>query len=120
MSLRADIITHERERRKLSGQQKDELKRRILSLPVNPRAKPLGKNGFVVNFASLGNKWSVEHHNFGSQYLVLADMIDKAETPLSALLRLRRAVRERRIVVGGNTTTLHDDVVTGLKSIMAT
>ena len=118
MSLKEDIFVHERECRKLAGQQKAELKRRILSLPVNSKAKPCGK-GFILNFADLDTRWSAEYYNFDSQYRLLAEVVDKAESPLSALLRLRRAVKERRIVVGTINTLLHPVVVTSLKKVLA-
>lgn len=119
MKLRDDIFTQERVRREADAHQKSELKNRILSIPPNPKAKSLGGHGFVVKFADLGDKWSVEYHDFGAQCKVLADAVEKAETPLYALLRLRKALKERRIVVDRATIPLHPELVSGLRKVLA-
>lgn len=118
-NLLKSIVGYEREYRKRDKQSKAELKKRILSIPPNPKAKILGKKGFVVNFADLGNKWSVEYHDFGTQCKMLAEAVDKAESTLDAILRLRRALQDRRIVVDRATIPLHPALVTGLKKVLA-
>jgi hypothetical protein len=119
MSLRVNIFAQERVRREVDTKQKTELKKRILSIPPNPKAKSLGAHGFVVRFADIGDRWSVEYHDFGTQCRVLTEAVDKAVTPLDALLRLRKALKERRIVVDKATFPLNPALVTGLKKILA-
>ncbi len=117
MNLRKRIFTHERERRKTETAQKSEINQRISLLPNNPRIKPLGIKGFVMSFANLGNSWSPEYYNFDTQYRMLADLVSLAESPLSALRRIRRALNDRRVVVGRKSVALHPDVVRNARNI---
>jgi hypothetical protein len=125
MSLRAEIFNRERVHRKLVQDQKDELKRRVFSLPDNPAIKRVADNGFTATFSNLGGNWSVEHHNFATQYRLVAEIIDRAESPLSAIRQIRRSIIEKKVVVKGNSqgwtnyaVGLHPKVVAGLKTVL--
>jgi hypothetical protein len=124
-SLRAEIFNRERVHRKLVKDQKDELKRRVLSLPDNPEIKRVSENAFTCSFSGLGSNWSVEHHNFATVYRLVAEIIDRAESPLSAIRQIRRATIEKKIVVKGKSqggmnyaVGLHPKVVAGLKTVL--
>jgi hypothetical protein len=125
MSLRAEIFKGERLRRKFEAEQKAELKRRVISLPDNPAIKKLSDHSCTLSFSSLGSNWSVEHHNFITQYRLVAEIIDRAESSLSALRQIRRAIIEKKIVVKGGSqgwtnyaVGLHPKVVAGLKTVL--
>lgn len=125
MSLRADIFKHERERRRVEAVLKAELRRRVLSLPDNPAIKRVSDNGFTATFSNLGGNWSVEHHNFATAYRLVAEIIDRAESPLSAIRQIRRAIIEKKVVVKSNSqgwtnyaVGLHPKVVAGLKTVL--
>ena len=100
MKLKTDIIATERVHRQQVKALKDELTKRIQALPQNPALKPLAKNAFVISFSNIGNKWGPEAHDFRIQYELLAKMIDRAESPLSAIMQIRRALRDKRIMTG--------------------
>ncbi len=117
MSLRKQVFAQERQRRKTETALKDEINQRISSLPNNPRITPLGSKGFVMSFANLGNSWSPEYYNFNTQYQMLADLVGRAESPLSALRRIRSALNDRRVTVGKKSMALHPDVVRNARSI---
>jgi hypothetical protein len=100
MKLKADIIAIERQHRKQVNALKDELTKRIQSLPQNPILKPLAKNAFIISFSNLGKKWGPEAHDFRIQYEALVNLIERAQSPLSALMQIRKALLAKRIVTG--------------------
>jgi hypothetical protein len=119
VKLKSDIIATERDIREKVKALKDELTKRILSLPENPHAKPVGRNAFVMTFAHIGHKWGPEYHNFRTQYELLADVVEHAESPLSAIMRLRRMLRDKRIVTGNMTCHLHPTVIDCVRKALA-
>ena len=123
MHIRTDIFQHEREHRKVTAAQKAELKKRILELPDNLKIKRVNDRCFIGTFGSLNGNWSVEHHNFKTQYRLLAGIVDKAETAFSALRQLRLAKIKGSITVGGSCdgryiVRLHPDVIAGLRKVL--
>lgn len=56
---------------------KKELKKKILSLPDNPKIKRLDNRCFTIKFSDLGNNWSPKYHDFKAQYEIICEQIDK-------------------------------------------
>ena len=93
---------------------------KIQELPDNPSISRVSKDSFVAMSSSMGNNWSVEHHDFKSQYRHLTDLIKAS--PGRAVQIVTDAIERKFIRVGPSdcrfTIGLHPDVVGHLQVVM--
>jgi hypothetical protein len=97
-----------------------EFRARIEGLPDNPHATRLGKNCFALSSSQLQKNWSVEHHDYKTQYRHLSEMVQK--NPERAIHIVFEAVRRETIRVGDGehrfTINLHPVVVKHLRGFL--
>jgi hypothetical protein len=115
-SIANEVERHEKQMQRLVSA----FKAKIQELPDNPRISRVSQNGFVAMSSSMGDNWSVEHHDFKSQYRHLTDLI--TASPGRAVQIVKDAIERKSIRVGPRecrfTIGLHPDVVEHLQVVM--
>ena len=99
-----------------------QVERLISDLPDNPRINRLASNPscFTISskdlFAGRGNL-SPFYQDFKKQYEAVILML-RAGNPLLVVTRLRKIINGTAVVVSGQRTALHPDVLVNLQSIL--
>lgn len=109
---------------------RDDIQQQILSLPQNPRIKPIGQSGtFIISSADLmcgaGNRysnWSASYHDFRVQYRALGELVQKG-SPETIISRLNKALNMETVQAHLNGTvlqrvSLHPDVIKHVKALL--
>lgn len=97
---------------------KASIKQAISAFPDNPRIKRLDERCFVINSGDLGNNWSVQHHDFRTQYERIMTEIDKL--PIANIPTFfKRVVEDGKIRESDcYCFTFHDDVRRHLSELL--
>ncbi|MBN2569832.1 MAG: hypothetical protein JXB42_10430 [Deltaproteobacteria bacterium] len=98
---------------------KNDLKKRILSMPDNPKISRIGGGTtcFVLNSVNLGESWSPFYHDFRKQYQEIAEIVDRL--PIEKLAeQLEEIAKRESIKTSGGTLKLHPEVAGRLKGLL--
>ena len=103
-----------------TGQMKAYIKARIEGFPGNEKINWVQPNVFIMNASELNkhDNWTPEFHDFQSQYRLILDRLDAAQSISTFKNFLVRVVRDKQFKIGKLTHKIHPDVIVKLQSLL--